>query len=378
MLRLCKPISPRQLDNTEISDFPYEARRRVFGDSWFASVKTTVQLWKKYGLLFVGVVKTAHAKYPKIFLEKTMKDWPAGSHLLLEAVVEDVPIIAIGYKYNSRKVICFVCHKEAGDTELTDTYEAKWKDENNNTVSRLVPRPTVIGDYFKASNTIDCHNEMRQFFLKLEKHWITTDGFFRIITTFFGITITDAWNAYKHHLGKNHRHRNLSIIEFADMLLKDCLENEYTAHLPEDTTLHIPKDSDGVESSLTPASIATIRDSATATAQSRDNLAQSFSLSCALIDAAAVVGTETTAESQSTYVHGDIEANDSLYHVHDTSKGRAYKRKRRGKCSVCGMHTPFYCMKCDELVIAGACKARKWLCGAATGRDCVQRHKSLF
>lgn len=108
-----------------------------------------------------------------------------------------------------------------------------------------MPRPTVIGNYFKKSNTIDCHNEMRQFFLKLEKHWITTDGFFRIITTFFGICITDAWRGYRHHMPKeNHRHANVSIIDFADMLLKDMLENTFERKAPGETVLHIPDKQD--------------------------------------------------------------------------------------------------------------------------------------
>ena len=44
----------------------------------------------------------------------------------------------------------------------------------------------------------DKHNHARQHELRLEKYWITTDCWFRIITTVIGITVTDCWKAYRH------------------------------------------------------------------------------------------------------------------------------------------------------------------------------------
>ena len=131
-----------------------------------------------------------------------MKSWPAGSHMVLEAsAVDGMDLLAIGYKYNSRKVLCFVSTKNVGSTEPTCYYEARWIDKNGNTMSRHVPRPKIIDDYFTHSNTVDKHNHVWQFLLCLEKHWKTEDGYFRIITTIFGICITDAWKAYRYHLG---------------------------------------------------------------------------------------------------------------------------------------------------------------------------------
>jgi hypothetical protein len=45
-------------------------RRTVYGDSFFASIDTALQL-AAHGLYFSGIVKTAHAGYPKAF----MKNW---------------------------------------------------------------------------------------------------------------------------------------------------------------------------------------------------------------------------------------------------------------------------------------------------------------
>jgi hypothetical protein len=46
------------------------SRRTLYGDSFFASLDTSLQL-SAHGLYFSGIIKTAHAGYPKMFL----KDW---------------------------------------------------------------------------------------------------------------------------------------------------------------------------------------------------------------------------------------------------------------------------------------------------------------
>ena len=78
----------------------------------------------------------------------------------------------------------------AGHTEPGHCYKAKWKDDNGNTMTRDVAHPQVISKYFANSNVIDVFNQARQFDLRLEKHWVTEDGYFRLITTLFGIVIT--------------------------------------------------------------------------------------------------------------------------------------------------------------------------------------------
>ena len=55
-----------------------------FGDAWFAGVDSAVEV-SEYGK-FVGVVKTNSAMYPKTYLEGVMKNWPAGSHLVLQTI----------------------------------------------------------------------------------------------------------------------------------------------------------------------------------------------------------------------------------------------------------------------------------------------------
>jgi hypothetical protein len=151
-----------------------------FGDSWFSSVETTCQLWSKFGCRHGGILNSNHSRFPKKWTETTMKDWPAGSHIVLEgrATREGVDLIAMGHKHNSRKSLCFICHKDAGSTECTDFYEAKWKDGNGNPESGRVPRPDIMGRCVRVCNRADMHDHARQSLLVLEKHWVTTTGYF--------------------------------------------------------------------------------------------------------------------------------------------------------------------------------------------------------
>lgn len=126
----------------------------------------------------------------------------------------------------------FLATKDAGHTEKGVSYEARWKDDNNNTNCRQVPRCKMVSKYFGECNRIDSHNQSRQHDLKLEKQWITNDGYFRPFITLIGMTITDCWKGYRHHLNPNHRHKDMGILEFNSILARDLVEN-YFAQTPE-------------------------------------------------------------------------------------------------------------------------------------------------
>ena len=194
------------------------------GDSWFASVNTAEQCALLLKSNFCGIVKTAHSRYPKAWLEGKMKQWPAGAHLVLEGTTSTgVRLLAIGYKYNKKKVLCFISTADGGHTEPGEPYKAKWIGENGEKFTKNVPRPDIVARYFVNSNTIDKHNHARQGILGLEEQWVTTNPFFRFITSMIGIVVTDCWKAYKYQLGAHHRHKNVSIMRFADMLVHDLL-----------------------------------------------------------------------------------------------------------------------------------------------------------
>ena len=202
----------------------------VIGDSWFSSMDLVENMKENY----IGVIKTNHSRYPKAFLQSKMQSWPAGSHLLLKTVLNkgrrgEKVVYALGYKYCKAKVMFFIFNEGAGHTECRDeyAYEAKWKDKNLNTLTRKIRRPHVCHLYFSSCNVIDVLNQSRQHELALEKHWLTQNGYFRVVTTIFGMTVVDAWKGYIWHCGPNHRHRKVNLLDFVDMMCKDMLCNDF-------------------------------------------------------------------------------------------------------------------------------------------------------
>lgn len=310
------------------------------GDSWFSSVPLCVQMQQKLNSHYIGVVKTNHANYPKQFLLKTMSEWPAGSHLVLEATSDNVPLLAVGYKYNSRKVHCFVATKGAGHTEKGVSYMAGWKDENGNTLTQRVPRPEIVSKYYSRSNIIDKGNQARQSTLKLEKHWITTDGFFRLITTLFGICVTDCWRAYTHHISCNHRHKACNVLLYAAMLAKDCLYNDFSNVASNDQDLVIMNGASNNQQTTIPASVP---------APAPVPITTSPPLEHRLV------------ENQESIKHNVNEYVDGL------KQTREGNRKGRGTCLTCSRRTKYYCLACP----AGQNKRiRPWYCST----DCFNNH----
>ena len=76
----------------------------------------------------------------------------------------------------------------------------------------------VVSSFFEHSNCVDNHNRIRQSQLALEKHWVTKDAYFRLMTSLFGIVVVDCWRAYRHHLHKNSFDKEIAARDFADLL----------------------------------------------------------------------------------------------------------------------------------------------------------------
>ena len=101
---------------------------------------------KKHGMEFVGAVKTSHSLFPKALIERTLQPLHASSMIVLKAEVDGVELMAVGYKYNRRKVLCFVATIGAGVTVDGEPYLQRWADEHGNVVTREIPRPAILSD----------------------------------------------------------------------------------------------------------------------------------------------------------------------------------------------------------------------------------------
>ena len=175
-------------------------REIIMGDSWFGSVKTASEMSKR-GKEGIFQVKIAKRLFPKEKLEELLKDKAGGSQVVMKGKhpATGVNLIAVGYKYNSKTTLCFVCTENAGTTAPGTPYEMKYTDTNGNICIREVERPSIISNFFHNVNTIDVLNHLRQFCLKLEKKWVTQSGYFRIHTTLTGINVVDTMMLCIHH-----------------------------------------------------------------------------------------------------------------------------------------------------------------------------------
>jgi hypothetical protein len=226
-------------------------RQRLFlGDSWFGSLKTVKSIMRN-GHHGVFVIKTAHSRSPKKFLDKQMKDMPGGTWIVLETTTDEERLFCVGYKYNKKNVLIFMCSRGAGSTEPGVPYEARFPDKYGNVCTRHVARPQVISTYFKYSNCVDLHNQVRQHSLALEKKWITQDCYFRLYTTHIGMNLTDTWKIMR---GKHKRGSPFpTITQFADMTAYDMNQYAKTFRVLQD---EVPAINDSFSLDSNPSSLS--------------------------------------------------------------------------------------------------------------------------
>jgi hypothetical protein len=107
----------------------------------------------------------------------------------------------LGTNIVEEQLCFFLLTKGAGSTVSGDPYEMKFTDSYGNIVTHFVDCPEVVSTFFKTSNTIDTHNQLRQDLLQLEKKWLTKNPFFRLTTTLIviNVTVTDAFLLSNHH-----------------------------------------------------------------------------------------------------------------------------------------------------------------------------------
>jgi len=168
-------------------------------------------------------VKQNSVLYPNSFIEEALAEAPVGIHIVLEgAAPNEVPLVAIGYRYSRKTTLFFVATKNAGSTVEGIPYNMKYTDGYGNVCTRLVERPDIISKFFAASNVIDTHNQLRQFNLALEKKWLTKNPYFRLATTLIGINVVDTFLLANYHgiinLSKSTDDKKMTVCRFAVIL----------------------------------------------------------------------------------------------------------------------------------------------------------------
>ena len=77
-------------------------------------------------------------------------------------------LIAIGYKYNMRKVLSFIVTEDVWSTKAGIPYLSKYPEPFSNVSICPVARPLVMSKFFESINEVDSHNKSRRSDLALE------------------------------------------------------------------------------------------------------------------------------------------------------------------------------------------------------------------
>ena len=77
-----------------------------------------------------------------------------------------------------------------------------------------MPQPELAIFIYRNLPGVDEHNNKRQGELSLETCWPTKDGWFRLFTTYVGMSVTNQRNALDYFCGKE----NLSVKEMANAI----------------------------------------------------------------------------------------------------------------------------------------------------------------
>jgi hypothetical protein len=152
-----------------------------------------------------------------------MEKMPGGVWITLKGKVASSgqELIAIGYKYNSSKVLNFVMHPDFGTTRRGVPYEMKFVDPQGRFGFRNIDRPECLTQYYTYSNVVDAHNQLRQSELALEEKWVTTNPYMRLVTTLIGINVVDSM-----HMCKKYKMvpQNMTTMMYANVLAKQLLD----------------------------------------------------------------------------------------------------------------------------------------------------------
>ena len=217
-----------RLLETSISDED-ERKHTVQGDAWFGSVRAAAALGAK-GHRAVLQVKNNSGLFPKSFITDALENAPGGVHIVLKGTAPNgIDLVAIGYRYSTKTTLFFVATADAGSTTPGKPYEMKYTDDHGNVCVRLVERPDIVSKFFLDSNTIDKHNQSRQYDLALEKTWLTQDPYFRLATTLLGIITVNTWKLADWHKIVNppnaREDSKMTIKKFAGVLCYQLVTN---------------------------------------------------------------------------------------------------------------------------------------------------------
>ena len=130
-------------------------------DNRFSSKKLE-EATMEVGADLVGMIKANIKGFCKDIIDNLTKDWPGGSYFMLRSkpiVPRRRPLIAVGYKYNTRKVLSFIVTNNVGSTHAGHTYLSKYPDYFSNLSIFPVALTLVMYKFLGSVNLVDSQNK---------------------------------------------------------------------------------------------------------------------------------------------------------------------------------------------------------------------------
>ena len=182
----------------------------------------------------MGMVKTAHKRYPKKWLRKWYDDYRSalprrerGEWVALRSTINindnDKPVFAIGWGDKQLKTIVTNRGTTLPGSPSVRPRHRIVEDDNGRRTDRYnieIKRPQAIEVFFKHFGVIDFHDHLRQGSLRLEQFWKTKKWWHRVFAVVFGIVITNSFLAYRYELTGEGIATGTNVMDFNDFIKK--------------------------------------------------------------------------------------------------------------------------------------------------------------
>ena len=174
----------------------FNSGRTIYGDSAFASVNTAFHL-RRYGLHFMGLVKTAHREFPKRYFKEQKIEMRSGATVHAWTKKGDFHLFAACWWDKTQKQFISTC----GTNEPAPPHKrVRYILENgiNHRIFKETQTTAIPHEYFSFAQKVDVHNHRRQGILAMERTIQTQKWEFRLICTLLGIIMVDAYMMFCH------------------------------------------------------------------------------------------------------------------------------------------------------------------------------------
>jgi len=194
--------------------------RIVCPDSYFAGVEAALSL-KAVGMRFIGVVKTAHKRFPPASLAalelRARGNWVSMVHEDPSGTPE---LMAVLWADRDRRYFVATASSALAGAPCE---RLRWRELEGGAqrVTVSVPQPVVAEIYYSCCAQIDRHNRCRQDDLRLEHKLGTHDWSQRVNISLLGVCIVDAWLLHSGARGAS----SLKQSDFYQNLAADFIDN---------------------------------------------------------------------------------------------------------------------------------------------------------